>query len=283
MAVRVNGEVVTDERFHREFVTLSGGRTPQQVQQQSPMEYQSLIQRAEQEALRSVLFHQVAIAEGITVTSAEAEEERRSAWGSAANESCGIGISDDMTTRLMVRKVQQHLTRYVPRPDRREVEAIYRNNPTAFSLPERWLVSQIICIAETEAERVQATEILQQAERDLAKGKAFASVADRYSDCKGNGGALGWISRGMMVPEFEAAVFALQPRKRSAIFATPFGMHLALLQDYKPAGLQPLEEIRTDLARRIFDDRKQQLLNQIADDLMRRAEIEMLPAGEIAQ
>jgi parvulin-like peptidyl-prolyl isomerase len=135
-------------------------------------------------------------------------------------------------------------------------------------------------MAETEAEREQATEVLQQAERDLVKGKAFTSVADRYSDCKGNGGALGWVSRGMMVAEFEAAVFTLQPRKRSAIFATPFGMHLALLQDHKPAGLQPLEEIRTDLARRIFDDRKQQLLNQIADDLMSRAEIEMLPQAE---
>jgi hypothetical protein len=277
MAVRVNGEVVSDERFHREFVTLSGGRTPQQVQQQSPMEYQSLIQRAEHEAFRSVLFHQLAIAEGITVTTEEAEEERRSSWGSAANESCGIGISSDMTMRLMVRKVQQYLTRHVPRPDRREVEAVYRNNPAAFALPERWLVSHIICMAETDAERDQATQVLQQAQRDLAKGKAFASVADHYSDCKGNGGSLGWISRGTMVPEFEAAVFILERRKLSNIFATTFGMHLAMLHDYKPAGLQPLEEIRTDLARRIFEERKQQLLHQIADDLMRRAEIEMLP------
>jgi peptidyl-prolyl cis-trans isomerase C len=288
MAVRVNGEVVSDERFHREFVELSGGRTPQQVQQQSPLEYQTLTQHAEHAALRSVLFHQVAIAEGITVTSAEAEEERRSSWGSTANESCGIGISDDMTMRLMVRKVQQHLTRHVPRPDRREVGAIYRNNPAAFTLPERWLVSHIVCLAETDAEREQATAVLQQAERDLTKGKAFAAVADRYSDCKGNGGSLGWISRGMMVPEFEANVFTLERRKLSEIFSTTFGMHLALLHDYKPAGLQPLEEIRIDLARRIFEERKQQLLNQIADDLMSRAEIEMLPesgiaAGEITQ
>lgn len=282
MAVRVNGEVVGDERFHREFVTLSGGRTPQQVQQQAPMEYQALIQRAEHAALRSVLFHQLAIAEGITVTTAEAEEERRSSWGSAANESCGIGVSDDMTQRLMVKKAQQHLTCHVPRPDRRDVEAIYRNNPTAFALPERWLVSHIICLAETEAEREQATATLQQAERELAKGKAFAAIADRYSDCKGNGGTLGWISRGMMVPEFEANVFTLERRKLSSIFATPFGLHLALLNDYKSAGLQPLEEIRTDLARRIFEERKQQLLNQIADDLMRRAQIEVLQeaAGE---
>lgn len=277
MAVRVNGEIVSDEQFHREFVTLSGGRTPQHVQQQSPMEYQNLIQRAEHEALRSVLFHQLAIAEGITVSTAEVEEERRSSWGSAANESCGIGISDDMTARLMVRKVQQHLTRHVPRPDRREVEAIYRNNSAAFALPERWQVSHIICMAETEAEREQATIFLQQAERDLAKGKAFANVADRYSDCKGNGGSLGWISRGVMVPEFEEAVFTLERRKLSNIFSTTFGMHLALLQDHKPAGLQPLEEIRTDLARRIFDERKQQLLHQITDDLMRRAQIELLP------
>jgi peptidyl-prolyl cis-trans isomerase C len=280
MAVRVNGEIISDERFHREFVELSGGRTPQQVQQQSAVEYRNMLQSAERNALRSVLLHQLAIAEGITVTTGEAEEERRSVWGSVANQSCGIGISGDMTSRLMVKKLQQHLTRHVQRPDRREVEAIYRNNPAAFALPERWLVSQIVRIAETEEERRQAREVLAQAENDLKRGKLFAATADRYSDCKGNGGSLGWISRGMMVPEFEANVFTLAGRKLSSIFETTFGFHLAQLQDWKPAGIQPLEEVRADLARQIFEERKQILLDQVTDDLIRRATIEMLPEPE---
>lgn len=280
MAIRVNGEIIGDERFHREFVELSGGRTPEQVQEQAPMEYHRLLQTAERNALRSVLLHQLAVAEGITATADEAEEERRSTWGSAANQSCGIGITSEMISRLMVKRIQQHLTRHVQRPDRREVESIYRNNSAAFTLPERWLVSHIVQIAETEVERAKAIEVLKQAESELQRGKSFAAVADRYSDCKGNGGSLGWISRGTMVPEFEAKVFTLERRKLSDIFETTFGLHLAILHDSKPAGLQPLDEIRTDLARHIFEERKQVLLNQITEDLMRRANIEMLPEPE---
>ncbi|MEZ2347053.1 peptidylprolyl isomerase [Terriglobus sp. RCC_193] len=280
MAVRVNGEVIHDERFHREFVELSGGRTPQQVQEQAPMEYHRLLQTAERNTLRSVLLHQVAVAEGITATAEEAEEERRSTWGSAANQSCGIGITSDMISRLMVKKVQQHLTRHVQRPDRREVEAIYRNNSAAFTIQERWLVSHIVQIAETEAEHAKAINVLKQAQSELKRSKSFAAVADRYSDCKGNGGSLGWINRGTMVPEFEAKVFTLERRKLSDIFETTFGLHLAILHDWKPAGLQPLDEVRADLARHIFEERKQVLLNQITEDLMRRAEIAMLPDPE---
>jgi hypothetical protein len=280
MAVRVNGEIISDERFHREFIELSGGRTPEQVQEQAPMEYHRLLQAAERNTLRSVLLHQVAVAEGITATAEEAEEERRSTWGSAANQSCGIGITTDMISRLMVKKVQQHLTRHVQRPDRREVESIYRNNPTAFTLPERWLVSHIVQIAETQAEHTKAMEVLKQAESELKRGKSFAAVADRYSDCKGNGGSLGWISRGMMVPEFEAHVLTLERRKLSDIFETTFGLHLAILHDWKPAGMQPLDEVRTDLARRIFEERKQVLLSQITEELTRRSAIEMLPEPE---
>lgn len=277
MAIRVNGEIISDERFHREFVELSGGRTPQQVQEQAPMEFHRLLQTAERNTLRAVLLHQLAVAEGITASAEESEEERRSTWGSAANQSCGIGITSDMISRLIVKKVERHLTRHVQRPDRREVESIYRNNPAAFTLPERWLVSHIVRIAETEAERAEATEVLKQAESELKRGKSFAAVADRYSDCKGNGGSLGWISRGTMVPEFEAKVFTLERRKLSDIFETTFGLHLAILHDSKPAGLQPLDEVRTDLARHIFEERKQVLLNQITEDLIRRADIEMLP------
>lgn len=280
MAVRVNGEIINDERFHREFVELSGGRTPQQVQEQAPMEYHRLLQTAESNTLRSVLLHQLAVTEGITATAEEAEEERRSTWGSAANQSCGIGITSDMISRLMVKKVQQHLTRHVQRPDRREVESIYRNNAASFTLPDRWLVSHIVRIAETEAERAKAIEVLKQAENELTRGKPFAAVADRYSDCKGNGGSLGWISRGTMVPEFETKVFTLERRKLSDIFETTFGLHLAMLHDSKPAGLQPLDEVRVDLARHIFEERKQVLLNQITEDLMRHADIEMLPETE---
>ena len=275
MAIRVNGELIEDDRFHRAFLQLSGGRTPEQV---ALHEFQPMLQQAEQTVLRETLLLQLAVAEGLSASSEQVEQERKAAWGSAANQSCGTGITHDMERRILLRTMEQHLTRHVPRPDRREVEAMYRNNPAAFTLPERWLVSHIVKLAETVDERIAAEAALQSAEIELQRGKSFAAVADRYSDCRGTGGALSWITRGSMVAEFEAVAFTLELRKRSGIFATPFGLHIALVQDHRAAGLEPLDEIRNDLARRIHDDRKQTHLGNVVQDLYYRATVELIEA-----
>ena len=277
MAIRVNGERIEDDRFHRAFLELSGGRTPDQVPSH---EFQPTLQQAEQNVLRETLLLQLAATEGFSASEEELDAERRTTWGSAANQSCGAGVTHDMERRILLRKIEQHLIRHVPRPDRREVETIYRTNLSAFTLPERWLVSHIVKFAESDEERTAAEAALHIAETELQRGKSFAAVADRHSDCRGNGGVLGWIVRGSMVEAFEEVAFALQRRKRSDIFRTPFGLHIALVQDHRPAGLEPLDEIRTDLARRIHDDRKEVFLGNVMQDLYRRANVELLVEPE---
>ncbi|AFL88491.1 parvulin-like peptidyl-prolyl isomerase [Terriglobus roseus DSM 18391] len=276
MALRVNGELISDERFYREFLAVSGGLTPEQMQQRSPADYTQAQEVAERSVLRAVLLRQLAAQENLIVTEQEIEEERRLVWGSTANQSCGAGVMDEMAERATVRKAERHITRYVPRPGRQEVETIYRGNAAVFTLPERWLVSHIICLAETDEERQAAKATLTRAAEELKRGKPFATVADRYSDCKGNGGALGWISRDDMVPAFEETVFNLKPKKPSDIFETPFGLHIALVRDHKAAGLQPLDEIRADLARRIFDDRRIAVLDQALQAIFQNADIQMI-------
>ena len=274
MAIRVNGEFIEDERFHRAFLEQSGGRTPEQVRQHAPSEFQSTLHQAEQNVLRAVLLQQFAAAEGITATSQEVDEERRDVWGSTANESCGIGVTQDMADRITLRKAEQFLTRHVQRPDRSEVDSTCRANPSAFALPERWLVSHIVKFVESSSEHDTALQVMTVVIAELKRGRAFAAVAERYSDCKGNGGSLGWISRGSMVAAFEEHVFALQRRKVSGIFETPFGLHIAVVQDHKDAGVQPLEDLRLSLSRRIYEERRQARLARVLNDLYRQAQIE---------
>lgn len=74
-------------------------------------------------------------------------------------------------------------------------------------------------------------EALQLAEELLAQingGKDFAEVARTNSDGPSapQGGMLGEFPRGMMVPEFDEAVFALQPNSVSGIVETAFGYHI---------------------------------------------------------
>ncbi len=69
-------------------------------------------------------------------------------------------------------------------------------------------------------------------ERIVNGGEDFAELASIFSDDPGSaarGGSLGWVRRGELVPEFEAAAFRLEPMEYSPIVKTEYGYHFIQL------------------------------------------------------
>ena len=64
--------------------------------------------------------------------------------------------------------------------------------------------------------------------KKLAEGIPFEDLARDFSTCPSgkDGGDLGEFGKGMMVPTFEKAAFALLPGEISAPVRTQFGFHL---------------------------------------------------------
>ncbi|MES2769380.1 MAG: peptidylprolyl isomerase [Bdellovibrionota bacterium] len=62
----------------------------------------------------------------------------------------------------------------------------------------------------------------------IKDGKTFEELAQKFSKCPSGdqGGDLGFFKKGMMVPEFEAAAFALNTGETSKPVKTQFGFHL---------------------------------------------------------
>ncbi len=111
----------------------------------------------------------------------------------------------------------------------------------------------------------------------LAKGGDFAALAKEFSKDPGskeNGGDLGFFAKGQMVPEFEAAAFALEKGKVSAPIKSNFGWHVIKLEDKRlrePPAFEGLKE-------RIVNSLLQKKAQSVGTDLRNAAKIEYLDA-----
>jgi peptidyl-prolyl cis-trans isomerase C len=88
---------------------------------------------------------------------------------------------------------------------------------------------------------------------ELEGGADFATLAaERSVGPSGpNGGDLGWFGAGMMVPQFEEAVFALEPGTVSAPVQTQFGWHVILLKETRQTEAPTLDEVRDELVEQV--------------------------------
>lgn len=73
---------------------------------------------------------------------------------------------------------------------------------------------------------------------ELKQGADFIKLANKYSEDPGNyqnqGGDLGWVVKGQMVPEFEQAAFSLKSGQVSEIITTQFGFHIIKSEESQP-------------------------------------------------
>jgi peptidyl-prolyl cis-trans isomerase C len=123
--------------------------------------------------------------------------------------------------------------------------AAYARKYTAGEPRTEWNAAHILVASEEEARRIKA---------EIEAGADFAAKAVEHSIDRGSaqgGGALGWFGLGVMVPEFEAAVVALEPGQIGGPVQTQFGWHLIKLNERRLAAAPPLDAVRAELASEI--------------------------------
>jgi parvulin-like peptidyl-prolyl isomerase len=171
----------------------------------------------------------------------------------------------------------EKVTAHVPRPNNKQVAAYYRDHRESFLSPEQIHASHIVKNIDENNTEEAALAGIQAAQAALDAGRKFTEVADEFSDCPGQGGALGWFPPGQMVDEFDAIVFALEPDAVSPIFRTPFGFHIAKVHNKRPPGIPPLEEVEQHIFDGLYSSLRQQALEAYLDDLRAKADIKKVP------
>ncbi|NCT85707.1 MAG: peptidyl-prolyl cis-trans isomerase [Comamonadaceae bacterium] len=154
----------------------------------------------------------------------------------------------------------------------------YKENASRYGVPEERRASHILIKVDRSAPaeerakaKAKAEEILAQVRKNPAE---FAALAKKNSQDEGsaaNGGDLDFFSRGAMVKEFDAAVYAMKPGEISNLVETDFGYHIIQLTGTRGGEQKPFEavraeveaEVRKQLAQRRYSEAAEQFGNLV--------------------
>jgi peptidyl-prolyl cis-trans isomerase D len=157
-----------------------------------------------------------------------------------------------------------------------QVQQYYLSHQKDYQVPEEVKVRHILIKVDAGADPKVDAAAKQKAE-DLLKqikgGADFAALAKANSDDPGSkeqGGELGMIQRGVTVPPFEKAAFALAPGQISDVIKTRFGYHILKVEEKQTAHLKPLDEVKAQivatLTRQAEADQQANFAQQLATE-----------------
>jgi len=136
---------------------------------------------------------------------------------------------------------------------RSEVENWYRNHSEKYGAPELTRIRHILIVpkgqgaAADDAARKVADEVMAK----VKAGEDFATLALRYSDddeTKGQGGDVGVIRPGLMLPDFERIAFAMDRGDQRGPVRTQAGYEIMECLEHQPAEMVPLKYCYANVA-----------------------------------
>lgn len=160
---------------------------------------------------------------------------------------------------LYQQALYDHVTRGV-RFTAQDAREYYRENTEEFTTPAGRTASHILVETEAEANAIA----------DRVTPGNFAQIARQESTDTGSavqGGDLGVIQRGQLVPEFEEVAFSLGDGEISEPVETQFGWHIITV-DLVPERTTPFAEAREGIIRNQLEQRRQEAYNEWAEETL---------------
>lgn len=130
------------------------------------------------------------------------------------------------------------------------LEAFYEDNKDQFTESEQRQASHILVRVDMPEQDEAARKKIDELAAKVKAGEDFAALATEFSDDPGSaamGGDLGMFQQGMMVPEFDQAVFSMKEGDVSDVIKTEFGYHIIKLAKIQPKTTRAYADVKADV------------------------------------
>lgn len=274
----VNSELIMLSDVKREFETeqerLSrehhGDDLPQRLKTAEYMALTKLIERR--------LQLQEAKAKKVEVSDLEVKQalEQMKRQGNPLDITNANHVQTVRDQLLLMRVVDQHIRGNITIGDS-ELKRFYQEHRDRFALPEEYHLSQIIIQVRSSDGLAEALTKARRAMDDLKRGEKFEDVARQYSDGANalQGGRLGLVRQGELLPAIEEAVAHLVPGGISNIIESPEGIQIIRMDDRKAKQFRRYEEARREIQELVYRQKSDDMYQSWLIELKNKAYIEI--------
>lgn len=139
-----------------------------------------------------------------------------------------------------------------------EIGEYYNKHRTEYEGKEALRLKQILIPAGADkASREAASTLARQIHERLVKGESFDALAAQYSKgpAAAQGGDIGFVERGVIIPAVEKSVFGLSVGQLSEVIESEIGFHILAVTDRRGAGVKPLQAVRNEIKAKIEEEK----------------------------
>ncbi|MBZ2176127.1 MAG: peptidylprolyl isomerase [Acidobacteriota bacterium] len=293
MGLLINGEYVSDALIRQEMASLRPHYEAMMADMEPVAREVQLKDWSRENVIERVLLRQEAARRHPAIPPDQVNERLTSLLPPPGDpDSCEAGATRagvdleamkiEVLSQIQLERLVQEIGDKAPKPKKQELLDFYQANRERFLQPPMLHASHIVKNVNDTVDEATAHAAIAAAEAELTAGQLFAEVADRHSDCAGQGGSLGWFPVGEMVEEFENALLTLQPGQTTPIFRSVFGFHIAQLHDRRPEGVRPFNDVRAEIEAALQAQSRERALENFVDKLKETAIVKSAKAPAAA-
>ena len=153
-----------------------------------------------------------------------------------------------------------------------EILKAYQENKAKYQTAEERQARHILIAVNASASAEEKNKALIRAQglykEAIANPTQFANLAKQHSQDTGSapqGGDLGYVPRGALVPPFEQALFSMKAGEIKGPITTEFGFHIIKLEAIKPVQERPLAEVKPEIEAQLKQVNARKRFNELAE------------------
>jgi len=282
----VNDEVITEADVTSHVAALlEAEQTPAMVDAESVEMREVVLRRL----IEQRLMLQEAKRAGVAIRSEEILERLDELRGRFASEEEFRGslaqaslseeqLKEKTREQLLVQRLIDQQVRSKITVSPQEVARELATHPELSRPGDRVRASHLLIRVNASRSEDAARALITQIHERLRAGEEFAALAKRYSEDphRDEGGAMGWIGQGELLPELDAVLFRLSVGEISLPIQTRLGFHILRLDERRDASSLSLTEANRSISQQLYQAKFQEAFVRWLDGLKGHAYIEIL-------